>query len=228
VGNTKCYSYDALHRITRATYSRPYAPATPTKCFVYDSATVNGQTMLNTKGRLAEAYTKSGSTCDGTGKITDLGFSYSPRGEVTDVYESTPNSGGYYHSSALHFANGAPCALAPLNSVGSPSNGLPCPPNPFTGTGLPVFTYSLDGEGRPNAVGASSGTNPILSSSYNAAGQLTGVTFGTYDSETFQYDGNTGRMTQYKSSVGATPQAVTGGLTWNSNGSLAKLSITDQ
>jgi hypothetical protein len=139
----------------------------------------------------------------GTGKITDVGFSYSPRGEITDVYESTPHSGGYYHSSASYFEDGSLCTLAPLNSSATPSNGSICAS--FTGTALPVFTNTIDGEGRPTAVGASSGTNPILSSAYclnnscsNALdGQLTGVTFGSYDTETYQYDKNTGRMIQY-------------------------------
>jgi len=34
-------------------------------------------------------------------------------------------------------------------------------------------------------------------------------------------------MTQYKYTVGATPQSVVGNLTWNANGSLAQLAITD-
>src|SRR5208337_223162 len=94
VGNVTCYAHDGIHRLTGVTYpSGSYASVTPSKTFVYDSATVNGQTMQNTGGLLAEAYTGS--------KATDLGFSYSLRGEVSDVYESTPNSGGYYHSSAV-------------------------------------------------------------------------------------------------------------------------------
>src|SRR2546427_6387234 len=35
-------------------------------------------------------------------------------------------------------------------------------------------------------------------------------------------------MTQYKFNVGATPQSVTGALTWNANGTLKTLAITDQ
>jgi hypothetical protein len=54
---------------------------------VYDSATVNGVAMANAKGQLAEAYTDPSMT-------TDLGFSYSARGETTDVYQKT--SGVYY------------------------------------------------------------------------------------------------------------------------------------
>ena len=45
VTNSSCYFYDALHRVTKITYSGPYAASTPTKNFVYDSATVNGTSM---------------------------------------------------------------------------------------------------------------------------------------------------------------------------------------
>jgi len=43
--------------------------------------------MVNAKGQLAEAYTDPSMT-------TDLGFSYSVRGETTDVYQKTS---GTYH-----------------------------------------------------------------------------------------------------------------------------------
>ena len=47
-GNVTCYAYDALHRLTAVTYpSGSYAAVTPQKHFVYDSATVNGQSMNN-------------------------------------------------------------------------------------------------------------------------------------------------------------------------------------
>ena len=43
VGNVTCYAYDAIHRLTCVDYkSGSYAGVTPTKTFVYDSATVNG------------------------------------------------------------------------------------------------------------------------------------------------------------------------------------------
>jgi hypothetical protein len=51
------------------------------------------------------------------------------------------------------------------------------------------------------------------------------VTFGSGDGDTFAYDANTGRMTQYKHNVGS--KSVTGNLTWNANGSLGTLGITD-
>jgi YD repeat-containing protein len=115
VGNVTCYAYDALHRVTAVTYpSGAYATATAAKHFVYDGATVNGVVMANPKGRLAEAYTGTGSP-----KITDLGFSYSLRGELADTYESTPHSGGYYHVGATYWANGL------LNTLSTSLSGLP-------------------------------------------------------------------------------------------------------
>src|SRR5581483_2582303 len=100
VGNVTCYAYDKMHRLTGVTHpSGSYAANTAARCFVYDSATVASQTMVNVKNRLAEAYTTS-TNCAGT-KLTDLGFSYTAAGQVADVYQSTPHSGStYYHVSA--------------------------------------------------------------------------------------------------------------------------------
>jgi RHS repeat-associated protein len=212
VGNTTCYSYDALHRNTSATYSGSYASVTPNQYFVYDSATVNSVAMANAETRLAEAYTCY-SPC--SSKITDVGLSYTARGETSDVYESTPHSGGYYHVPASYWANGG------LNKLNALSNGNPSLP------GLPTFTYGADGEGRPTTVSAGSGQNPVTGTTYNPYGTppQTTVNFGSGDSDDFNSDANTERMTQYKFSVGS--NAVTGALTWNPNGTLGKLAITD-
>lgn len=86
MGNVTCYDYDGLHRAKDITYpSGSYASVTPARHFIYDAATVDGQAMANSEGRLAEAYTGSSSS-----KVTDLGFSYSPRGEVTDTSNGPP------------------------------------------------------------------------------------------------------------------------------------------
>src|SRR6202046_4999014 len=204
VGNTTCYAYDVLHRPTSLTYSGPYSSSTPNKYLVYDSATVNGVAMANVKTRLAEAYTATTQT--GT-KITDIGLSYSVRGEPSDVYESTPHSGGYYHSSATYWANGA------LETLGN---------NIAT---LPVFTYAPDGEGRPNTVSASAGQNPVTGTTYSVASLPTQVNLGSSDSDSFAYDPNTNRMNQYKFTVNS--QSVVGALTWNVIGTLETLAITD-
>jgi len=205
-GNTTCFAYDALHRMTSATYSGPYAANTPAKNFVYDSATVNSQAMQNAKGRLAEAYTGPS-----TGRITDLGLSYTPRGEVRDIYQSTQHlSSYYYHLTENYWAHGVPSQLS-------------------GNIGLPTLSYGVDGEGRPTTISASSGQNPVTSTSYNlysSPPQLQ-VAFGSGDSDTLSYDANTGRMTQYKFTVGNSPQSVVGNLTWNANGSLSQHAITD-
>jgi YD repeat-containing protein len=130
VGNVACYKHDPLHRTTSITYpSGSYAANTDSKYFVYDAATVNDTTMLFTKGRLAEAY-----TCPHSGSCspfkTDMGFSYTARGEPSDVYESTPDSGRYYHTTATYWANGALQNL--LNNI----------------SGLPNVGYGVESEGR--------------------------------------------------------------------------------
>jgi hypothetical protein len=184
---------------------------------VYDAATISttpATTVQSAKTHLAEAYTATSQT--GT-KITDLGFSYTARGEVSDVYQSTPHSNGFYHVPASYFANGA---LSQLNTL---PGGLPSLP------GLPTFNYGVDGEGRTITVGAGSGQNPVSNvtySLYSSPPQLQ-VTFGSGDSDTYSYDASTGRMTQYKFTVGSPAQSVVGNLMWNQNGSLQQHQITD-
>jgi RHS repeat-associated protein len=205
VGNVTCFSYDALHRLLSKTYpSGAYASVTPRKFFVYDVATVNGIAMANAKGRLAEAYTCSASSC--TTKITDEGFSYSARGDISDQYQNSPNSGGYYHASYTYFANGAMKTISGLAS-------------------LPTFTYALDPEGRISALSDSTGKNVLASTTYNTASQPTLITLGSNDSDAYTFDPNTSRMTKYQFNVNGA--AFVGNLTWNANGTLGTLGITD-
>jgi RHS repeat-associated protein len=184
-----------------------YAASTPIKHFVYDTATVNGSVMSYAKGQVAEAYTCSGACAT---KITDEGFSYSQRGELTDVYESTPNSNGYYHTTTGYYANGA------LNTL----------------TGVPLhtagWTFGIDGEGRPKTAIDGASTNLVTGTSYNPAGQPTSVALGSGDRDAYGYDPNTGRMSSYQFAVGATPKYETGTLNWNPNGTLGSLAVTDQ
>src|SRR5581483_8459453 len=202
-GNSTCYTYDSIHRVLSTIYP---STATPAKFFVYDSATVSGTSVPNAKTRLAEAYTCTG-TC--SSKITDLGFGYSPTGQTTDSWEKTPNSGStYYHIQAAYWPNGA------LNTL----SGLP---------GLPTtVTYNADGEGRPTSVSATTGQNPVTSVSYNSASQVTGITYGSSDNDSFTYDTNTPRQNQYTFNYGST-KTVQGKLTWNQNGTLQQLVISD-
>ncbi len=206
-GNATCYSgYDAYHRVGSVIYP---STSTPAKEFVYDTATVNGTSMANVKTRLAEAYTCIG-TC--SSKITDLGFSYSATGQTSGVWELTPHSGTntYYQVSSLYWPNGAVNTLSNLS-------------------GLPTITYSTDGEGRMSTVTASSGQSPVASSiTYDPSSHVTALTYGSSDSDSFVFDPNTGRMTKYTYTVGSSPQTDIGSLTWNPNGSLEELVITDQ
>lgn len=202
-GNVICYAYDALHRATSITYpSGPNSSNTPGKHFVYDAATVNSVAMANAKTRLAEAYTCV-SPC--STKITDEGFSYTVRGEVSDEYESTPHSGGYYHAAATYWANGVLQNLTAANGYAA--------------------YYTVDGEGRIYSASGAGGASELASTTYNTASQPTIVTFASLDSDSFTYDPNTGRMTQYKYNVNG--QSVTGNLGWNANGTLSSLGITD-
>jgi len=154
---------------------------------------------------MAEAYTGTSAS-----KITDEFFSYSKRGEMTDVYESTPNSGTpYYHVTAGFWANGA------VNTLSSNISGIP------------AETYGVDSKGRASSVTASSGSNANVVSGtvYDLATFKTTLTLGSGDSDVFTSDPNTGRLTQYKFNVGT--KADTGTMTWNANGSLATLAISD-
>jgi RHS repeat-associated protein len=202
-GDTTCYAYDALHRGTSITYSGTYAASTPNRYFTYDSATVNGVVMANPKSRQVEAYTSTCSTCT---KITDVGFSYTVRGEVSDIYQLTPHSGSYYHVNQTYWANRTPDVMSGLS-------------------GLPTITYAPDGEGRIYSASASSGQSPLSSTTYNVASKPTQVNFGSSDNDAFTYDPNSERMTQYNFNVNA--QSVVGKLVWNSIGTLKSLTITD-
>jgi RHS repeat-associated protein len=203
-GNAACYSgYDAFHRVGTIIYP---SSSTPAKHFVYDTATVNGTSMANAKTRLAEAYTCIG-TC--SSKVTDLGFSYRSTGQTTDVWELTPHSGTnyYYHVTGLPWPNGA------LNTLSNLS-------------GLPTITYSTDGEGRQGTTSASSGQPPVTAITYNAASNMTALTYGSGDTDSFTFNPSTGRMATYTFSVNA--KSNSGTLTWNPNSTLQQLLINDQ
>jgi RHS repeat-associated protein len=211
-GDKPCYGYDPLHRLASVGTQGPDSSITPDRCYLYDSATVNGSSMLNAKGRLAEAYTVAHATGCNASKVTDEGFSYSPRGELSDVWESSPHSSGYYHTQAAYWANGT------LNTL---SSNL---------TGVPNQTYRLDGEGRTYSISASSGQNPVTSTTYSTASGGSGasetVTYGSGDYDKFDYYYNTGWMKQITYHV-AGQDAVTNMLGWNQNGTLQTSSVTD-
>ena len=205
--NNVCHTYDTLHRVTSTLTN---ASGTPDLYYVYDSATVNSVTMSNTAGKLAEQYTVAHGAGSAGTKITDEGFSYDIDGRMTDFYQKTLNSGGWFHTTTSYFANGAP------STVG----GIP---------GFTTETYGLDGEGR--LYSAMEGSTPVVSSAtFNAASQPLTIAIGAAnkDSDIYTYyDSTTGRMKTYTYTVGSTPASMVGTLTWNTNGTLRELSITD-
>ena len=201
-GNYSCYQYDGLHRMTSVTYpSGPNTANMPGKYFQYDIASPWGFSVSNPVGRLVLAYTYLNPTTY-SGDV----FSYDARGEVTDYYQY---SGSWYHIQQGYFANGATASLQGFNGMGTTT--------PLSD----LFTYGLDGEGRVYSILDTTTDAPILgSTTYNSASQPTAVL-----SESFKYDANSGRMTQWASTVGSDQQI--GSPTWNANGTLQSMQIND-
>ena len=208
-GLQECFIYDPLHRIT----DEQTSSANECRRMRYD-ATTNGvqsapsgypSSGANIVGRLVEAETD---TC-GTSptKITDEWFAYDKDGRMTDMWESTPHSGGYYHTSVSYNPDGTISAI----------NGIP---------GYTGYTLGVDGEGRPNS--ASQGSTVIINGTnfqYDAASRPLTVPVGTSgDSDTFTYDA-TEKMKTYTFSVNG--KSMSGTLTWNQDGALGTLGITD-
>jgi RHS repeat-associated protein len=205
-GNAVCPHFDVLHRLHDVASSGPNSGYC--KRYRYDFTSngwagtpPSGITVSNIEARLMEAATDN---CTGT-TLTDEWFSYTARGQMSNSYQSTPHSSGYYNTTATYWPNGAPDQLS----------GVP---------GLTAITYSLDGEGRTYTVSAASGQNPVTGTTYNPASEVTNLTLGSGDSDAFAYD-NMDRMNQYQFAVGG--QSMTGNPTWNGNGTLGSLAITD-
>ncbi|HTY85592.1 MAG TPA: RHS repeat-associated core domain-containing protein [Silvibacterium sp.] len=222
-GDYTCYKYDVLHRVIQAGNSA--VSNTTLRKFVYDleSSYPAGVSVTYGKTRLVEAQTVNTSNLNTV--LTDEFFSYDKRGEITDVYESTPHSGGYYHAQASYWPTGMMDSLNLYNATPSAM--------------FPAINYGasdgsgLDGEGRVTKVTAASGEWPLKCCvTYSAGsptaplGALTSVTYGSGDGDSFTYDPNTGRMVTYTFTVGG--NADSGSLTWNTNGTLQKLVINDQ
>lgn len=166
-----------------------------------------GISISNSAGRMVEAATSNCSTT----LLTDFWFSYDADGNVTDQWESTPSSGQYYHSVATFFGNGV------VNTLQLAS------PNLYT------MTYGIDGEGRLSSVKSSGTQSYVTGTTYNAAGQPTEIalTGSGPDQDDYVYDSNTGRMKTFTFQVGNTPSTMVGQLTWNPNGTLNEIAITD-
>lgn len=217
-GDGQYFYYDGLHRLQTVAWGGPDAYFC--KRFRYDNTTgVNGSippgiTVNNPLGRLAEAETDNCLPGANFATITDEWFSYDQRGEMSTYYQKSPNSNGYYALNGTYWADKS------LNTV--------------SGVSLPTITYGgLDGEGRVQAVSASTGTNPVTGVTYDNSGtteplgSLLTVALGTGDTQNFTYYLNTGRMHTYSASVGSTPTVISGTLNWSPNGTLLSNTISD-
>jgi RHS repeat-associated protein len=226
-GNVTCFTYDLLHRrLSRKVVSGPYSSVTPTVYDVYDAATLNGTAMQNVMGSVAEAYTCTGSC---TSKLTDVFDSSTPvtsgtaaGGVLSQLWESTPNSGGYFLTQTTSYPNGSLAALSASKSGAS--------------IGVPNMTYGIDGEGRlSTATDTTYSLNLVAATVYNAASSPTSLTYGNAstgsanDVDDFTYDPNTYRPTNltYNVSPSSGTYAVSSALTWNANSSLQQMAYTD-
>src|SRR5262249_21905486 len=99
-GAINCFDYDPLHRLTDVGNS---VGNTTNFCkrFRYDNvgnalhpAPSGFPSAPNAAARIIEAQSDN---CANFTAITDEWFAYDKDGRVTDVWLSTPNSGGYYH-----------------------------------------------------------------------------------------------------------------------------------
>ncbi len=214
-GNINCYGqYDSLGRITAITGKS----GTSYICrrFFYDNSSgatgtlPSGMSPANPDGRMVEAGTDN-CTLPIT-PITDEWFSYDKVGNMTDMWELTPHSGQYYHSTATFYGNHT---LDTLQLVS---------PNLYT------MAYGIDGEGRWNTLTESSVSQDFVTgTTYNAASQPTQIllngTSPNQDQDNYIYDPNTGRMTNWSFTVNSVSE--TGALQWNPNGTLNNVAITD-
>ena len=216
--NHICYKYDGLHQLTDISNS-VQSSTNVCKRFRYDSvsngvvAAPSGSSITLVAGRLVEAETDK--CVAPLTPITDEWFSYNADGTLSDMWELTPHSGQYYHSKATYYANG----LVNTLQLVSPS--------------LYTMTYGIDGEGRWNTLtDTTTSTNLVTGATFPPATTCSGnpcsvisLTGTTSDNDTYTFDKNTGRMTRFVFTVGATN--MTGNLNWNPNGTLDQLAITD-
>jgi RHS repeat-associated protein len=209
-GNCVLYFHDGLHRLTDVGNNHQ-GTTNPCRRFRYDNTTgVFGippvVSFNNQLGHLTEALTD---TCaSGSDKmITDEWLNYDANGRQTDLYQESPNSGAYYHTSASHWANGSVDWLS----------GVP---------GLAAWQYVPDGEGRPYSATWGS-IDFVTGVTYYPANPQTSVSYGNGDSDVYNVDAKTGRTSGFQFTVGATPVTLAGALNWNPNGTLGSMGITD-
>ncbi len=212
-GNLICYSYDSLNRVTGVNANR-----TTCRHFYYDNSSgyrgtiPTGIALTNQYGRMVEAATDA---CAANTLITDRWFAYDEDGRVLNEWQSSPHSTQYYKSTATFFENGAVKTL----QLASPS--------------LYTMAWGLDGEGRPNTLADTTNSKNIVTSVARPPTNTCSsvpcmkVSLTGSDFDQYEYDPNTGLMTQYDFSIGSTPVTDVGNLTWNADRTLSKLAITD-
>jgi hypothetical protein len=206
-GNIACRQYDSMGRLSYVSYpAGPNAAVTKEKSFVYDGASWSGS-ATHALGRLSGAATCDSNNSCSSG-TTFLVFGYDVYGRESDVWQTSPSiSGSWIHTSASYLDNGA---LATLGGIPGVSN----------------YTFTVDGEGRPYTAKSGSQTQ-VSSVTYDSASNPLTVTYGTGDIDTYQWDPATENATQYQFKLGSAGTTDTGVLTWNPNGTLQKLAITD-
>jgi YD repeat-containing protein len=214
-GNEICVWYDSLGReVSSHAAAGPNAGVTPVKKYVYDTNTKGG---VNLAGHLAEVFTCAPSTNGGQGTclfgnpsshVTENQFSYDVYSRKTDVYTTTTAlAGGYFHTTATYFDNNDFASLG----------GIP---------GISNVTYTLDSQGRPSS--ATIGSTGIVGSvSYDAASNPLTINYSNGDKDNYTWDAVSQNMTQYQFVMGAANTTDTGVLTWNPNGTLKQLAVTD-
>ena len=209
--NEKCYAYnDPLGRVTDTAENLSDGSNLICTHFRFDTS-ANGLftapgAISNAGGRLVEAETDNCAVYPPTAAttISDEWFSYDAMGNMADMWEKTPHSNGYYHSSATYFANGKMSSLT-LPSVGT-------------------VHYTVDADGRWQSMKV--GTLTLVSSvAYGPTGPTqVNIGMGT-DKDVYTYDAATGRMKTFQFFVGSANSLNT--LNWNTNGSLGSLNIVD-
>jgi hypothetical protein len=182
-GTWTCYVYmdGGLGRLSDAGYGGPAGTVGDCKHFRYDTSS-NGLfaapgTVSNAGGRLVEATTDNCTAFPPTTALTDEWFSYDADGNVTDEWEKTPHSNGYFHSTATYYANGQFASL-----------GIP---------GVGTINYTLDSAGRWYS--AKMGTLNLVSGvTYGPLGATQiNIASGT-DKDAYTYSSTTGLMTSYQ------------------------------
>jgi RHS repeat-associated protein len=209
--NEKCFQYnDPAGRMTDMVENLYDGSNSVCTRFRFDTAT-NGiftapGTISNGVGHIVEAETDDCTSYPATGThiLSDEWFSYDAVGNVTDVWEKTQHSNGYYHSTATYYANRQIASL-----------GIP---------GLPTVNYTLDGDGKPYSAKTSS-QSFATAVTYGPVGP-TNINIGSStDKDVYGYSAATGKMTSYQFSVNSVLN--TGTLNWNANGTLGSLQIVD-